>query len=350
MKKNKYPFIIAEIGCNHNGEIDLAKEMIKSAKEVGVDAIKLQLFSKESLITQTHLEELDKGIVKLENIDKWESKELGLNSINDQIDKFIIGYDAHIKLFEYARKIGVHYSSTPVTKEGVDFLVDQKVDFIKVASMDVNNPDFIEYVLSKKLPTVISLGLASLGEIENIVNLVGPEMKSKVTLLHTISLYPPSDKIINLNFIVTLRNLFDLPIGYSDHSLGYSIPLAAIALGASMIEKHFTLDKNMPGWDHKVSANPKELKIICEESKRIYNSLGNGKKVLTTEEIEKRKKFRRSLVASRDINKGEKFVPADFDYKRPGTGIPPDEVKRVVGRIAHKNIKKDQTIFWEDIM
>lgn len=350
MKKTKYPYIIAEIGCNHNGELELAKKMIKSAKNAGVDAIKLQLFSKESLITKTHIDELDKGVVKLENIDKWESKELGLNSINDQLDKFIIGYDEHIKLFEYARQVGVQYSSTPVTKEGVDFLVDQKVDFIKVASMDVNNPDFIEYVLSKKLHTVISFGLASLGEIEKIVQLINADMKSKVTLLHTISLYPPKDEIVNLNFIVTLRNLFGLPVGYSDHTLGFSVPLAAVALGATMIEKHFTLDKDMPGWDHKVSANPDELKIICKESKRIFKALGDGRKELTTEELEKRKKFRRSLVSTRNIMKGEKFKITDFEFKRPGTGIPPDEVQRVVNRTAGKNIEKDKTIFWEDLL
>jgi N-acetylneuraminate synthase len=303
MKRTKYPYIVAEIGCNHNGDVDLAKKMIDEAKRCGADAIKLQLFSKET----------------------------------------------HIELFQYARENEIGYASTAVTKEGVDFLVEQKVDFLKVASMDVNNPEFIEYVLSKHRPTIISLGLASMDEIENVVKLIPGEQKKKVTLLHTVSLYPPRDNIVNLRFINTLREMYDVEIGYSDHTLGYSIALAAVALGASVVEKHFTLDKEMPGWDHKVSADPLEMRIICKESKRIHRALGTGKKELTTHELEKRLKFRRSLVMAIDKKKGDILRREDIVFKRPGTGIRPDELSRVLGKVLRRDINKDKTIFESDL-
>ena len=349
MKRTKYPYIVAEIGCNHNGDVGLAKKMIDEAKRCGVDAIKLQLFSKEALITQDHLLELDRGDVKLENIEKWETKELGLRNITEQIEKFVIGRRQHIELFRYAREKQIDYASTAITKEGVDFLVEQRVDFLKVASMDVNNPKFIEYVLSKKIPTIISLGLASMREIENVVKLIPSKQKKQVALLHTVSLYPPRDEIVNLRFINVLRNMYDMEIGYSDHTLGYSIALSAVALGASIIEKHFTLNKEMPGWDHKVSADPLEMRIICKEAKRIHRALGTGKKKLTTQELEKRLKFRRSLVTVIDKKKGDILRREDIVFKRPGTGIRPDELSRALGKVLRRDINKDKTIFESDL-
>ena len=350
MKSTNYPYIIAEIGCNHNGDLDLAKKMIDSAKDCGCDSIKLQLWKKEELITNKHLKELDSGKVKLENVPEWKTKELGLNNIFEQTDKFSIYYDEHIELFDYARSIGIGFSSTPVTKEGIDFLIDCKVDFIKIASMDINNIDFLEYAVSKDYPIVVSTGLASLGEIERFVDMVPKKNREKVAILHCISLYPPEDSLVNLNFIKTLKRLFDVKIGYSDHSLGTSIPLAAVSLGAEMIEKHFTLDKDMPGWDHKVSANPEEMKIICTESKRISNALGNGRKVVTSEEMSKRNKFRRSLILTKELRKGDTITNSDLTYKRPGTGIAPDEYKYVIGRKLNKDKKYDDLLKWEDLV
>ncbi|MBA7553781.1 N,N'-diacetyllegionaminic acid synthase [subsurface metagenome] len=323
--------------------------MIYEAKKCGADAIKLQLFSKETLITQDHLLELDRGDVKLENIEKWETKELGLHNIIEQIEKFAIGNKEHIELFRYAREKQIDYASTAITKEGVDFLVEEKVDFLKVSSMDVNNPEFIEYVLSKDFATIISLGLASMSEIENVVKLIPDKQKKQVALLHTVSLYPPIDEIVNLRFINTLQNMYDLKIGYSDHTLGYSIALSAVALGANIIEKHFTLNKEMPGWDHKVSADPLEMRIICKESKRIHRALGTGKKELTSQELEKRLKFRRSLVMAKDKKKGDILRREDIVFKRPGTGLRPDELNRVIGKVLRRDINIDMTIFKSDL-
>jgi len=349
MKINKYPYIVAEIGCNHNGDIELAKRMIKKAKECGCNAIKLQLWKGEDLITKKHLLELNDGKVKLENVSEWKTKELGLKNIFEQINKFAIYKNEHIKLFEYARRLGIDYASTAIKKDDIDFLLDQKVSFLKVASMDINNLDFLEYVISKNYPTFISTGLASLSEIESVVNIIPKKYKKNITLLHCISIYPPKDNIVNLRLIKSLKRIFDIKIGYSDHTLGFSIPLAAVSLGASVIEKHFTLDKNMPGWDHKISANPEEMEIICKESKRIIDALGNGRKILTKEEKDKKLKFRRSLTTTKYLKRGHIIRRNDITLKRPGTGIQPEELKYVIGRKLKHNIEEDRTLFWKDI-
>lgn len=348
MKTSKYPYIIAEIGGNHNGDMDLAKKMMLKAKECGADAVKFQLYRGEELITQEHMRELNSGTVKLENVSDWSTKELGLENIFEQVEKFAIQEKEHIELFSYARELGIDYASSCVTKQEVDFLVEQKVSFLKIPSMDVNNTDFILYTLSKNLPTIISLGLASLGEIEQVVNIIPEKYKKNVTLLHCVSLYPPKDEIVNLKFIETLKTNFDLNIGYSDHTLGFSIPLASVVYGVTIIEKHFTLDKEMPGWDHKVSANPEELKIICQETKRIVEALGDGRKVVTQEELDKRLKFRRSLISASKLSKGHIISEKDIVYKRPGTGINPDEIKYVIGRKLNKDIESDYLLKWED--
>lgn len=349
MLKNKYPYIIAEIGCNHNGDVELAKKMIKQAKKCGCDAIKLQLWKREDLFTENYLHALNNGKVKLENVKEWKSEKMNLKNIFEQIKKFAIQETEHIELFRYAKNIGIDYGSTAITKEGIDFLIEQNVSFLKVAAMDVDNLDFIEYIVSKNIPTLISLGLASLAEIENVVDIIPEKHKHNITLLHCISLYPPRDEIVNLNFIGTLCRNFDFNIGYSDHTIGFTIPLIAIALGASVIEKHFTLDKNMIGWDQKVSADPDEFKIICNESKRIINALGTGMKEITKEELEKRSKLRRSLVTKHNIKKGEKLRKEDVVLKRPGTGIRPDEIKYALGRKLKHDIEKDHTLFWDDL-
>lgn len=344
------PYIIAEIGCNHNGDLDLARKMILEAKQCGCDAFKIQLWKKSELFTEQYLHDLNSGKISLENVKEWKTKELGLNDIFAQVDKFSIYQKEHIDLFKFARKAGIDYASTAVTEEGVDFLIDQKVAFIKIASMDTNNPVFLEYVFSKNYPVVVSLGMASLGEIEEIVRIIPEKNKKNVTLLHCVSLYPPDDAIVHLKFIQTLKNLFNVSIGYSDHTLGFSVPLAAVALGADVIEKHFTLDKNMPGWDHKVSADPQEMKIICKESKRIVAALGTGQRILSEEEIKKREKFRRSLIVAKNVKKGNKLTRADLTYKRPGTGISPAEMRFVLGRTVSRNLQPDQLLEWSDLV
>ena len=345
----KNPYIVAEIGGNHNGDVELGKRMIREAKACGADAVKFQLYRRCDLWTEDHLKELDSGVVKLENVPEWSTKELNLKNIFEQIDKFAVQEQEHMEFFACAREVGIDYGTSTFTKRDVDFCIDQKVANLKVASCDATNLDLIEYVISKDYPVHIALGMVTMDEIREVVKLIPDSCRHNVTLLHCVSLYPPRDSQVNLAFMDTLRREFGMAVGYSDHTLGYAIPLAAAALGASVIEKHFTLDKNMPGWDHKVSADPEELRIICEMSKRISDSLGDGIKVLCDDEIAKRRKFMRTIATSRPIMAGEKITYDDIVFKRPGTGICASRYKEVIGMRATHDIKADKTLFWEDV-
>ena len=349
LRESDAPYIIAEIGCNHNGDLDLAKQMIRGAKECGCQAVKFQLWEQKNLFTKKYLQDLNDGIIRLENVSEWKTKELGLNNIFDQVRAFSIGEKEHGELFDFARELKIDYSSTAVTKEGVDFLIDQKVAFVKLASMDVNNPDLLEYLIAKDYPALISLGMASLDEIKRLVKMVPSKYRKNIVLLHCVSLYPPKDEMVNLKVIKALRGQFKMAIGFSDHSLGCAISLAAVALGARVIEKHFTLDKNLPGWDHKSSADPKEMAALCRESRRIVTALGDGRKELSPDEIQKRLKFRRSLVAARKLTSGEIIKKEDIAVKRPGTGIAPDELAKVVGRKVKTSIEEDELIEWKKL-
>lgn len=344
------PYIIAEIGCNHNGDTELGLKMIKAAKDCGADAVKFQYFTKDNLFTDDYLDELDSGSVKLENVDKWEDKELGLTNIREQISAFTNDEKQLLVFKNYCDEIGIDFGCTPVNDEGVKFLAKIKSDYVKISSMDANNLEMIDACIKAKLPVIISTGMATLQDIDKIYNLFRERNYTNFSILHCVSIYPPRDEIVNLNFIDTLKGVYDCDIGYSDHSLGFSLPIAAIAKGCKIIEKHFTLDKNMPGWDHKVSADENDLRIICEEGNKVFRSLGSKYKVLSEDEIEKRKKFRRSMVAKCDLEKGHILTKEDFVYKRPGTGISPDEAIFFIGKKLTKDVKVDKTIFESDFI
>jgi len=347
-KDLKKPYIIAEIGCNHNGDTDLGLKMIKAAKDCGADAVKFQYFTKSNLFTSEYMADLDKGVVKIENVDKWETKELNLSGVSAQIDEFTNDKDQLIIFRDYCENIGIDFGCTPVDADGARFLKDINSDFIKLASMDADNPPMIEAAIETGLPIIISTGMADLQEIDAIYNLFRSRGIENFALLHTVSIYPPRDEIVNLNFIDTLKNLYDCEIGYSDHTLGFEVPLAAIGKGVKVIEKHFTLDKNMYGWDHKVSADEADLRIICEGGNKVFRSLGSSYKLLSPEELDKRKKFRRSATLNVDVKKGHILKEEDIVYKRPGTGIKPNEVKFIMNRKFRKDTKKDKTLSLDD--
>lgn len=348
--KTDHPYIVAEIGGNHNGDIDLAKRMIRSAKECGADAVKFQLYRRCDLWTEDHLKELNDGVVKLENVSSWSTEELGLKDIFAQVDRFAVQEQEHIEFFSYARECGIDYGTSAFTKKDVDFCIDQRVANLKVASCDVTNLDLIEYVISRDYPVHIALGMASLSEIAAIANLVPERCRRNVTFLHCVSLYPPEDGLVNLRFLETLRRNFGIEVGYSDHTLGFEIPLAAIALGARVVEKHFTLDKGMPGWDHRVSADPEEMRIICSAARRISAALGDGIKRVSDGELAKRMKFRRSIATARPLKAGQEISYEDIVFKRPGTGISADRFREIIGRHAARDIESDKTLFWEDLL
>lgn len=233
----------------------------------------------------------------------------------------------------------------------MDFLID-KLDapFIKVASMDLNNYPFLEYIAKKGKPVVISTGLSELYEIDKAVKTIENTGNKDIIILHCVSTYPPIDSDVHLNNIKTLMRTYpEYPIGFSDHTLGVAIPLASVALGSCLIEKHFTLDKNMEGWDHKVSATKDEMKEIVEGSKRISDALGSFR-ITVSETDEKKREFRRSIVLTRAMKKGEVITYNDIDYKRPGEGFFPEMTDFLVGRTINKDLKFDHILTKEDII
>lgn len=349
MMNNTRPYVVAEIGGNHNGDIELGKRMIREAKACGADAVKFQFYRRCDLWTEEHLGELNEGKVTLENVSQWSTDELGLSDIYAQVDRFAVQEREHIEFFSCARDCGIDYATSAFTKKDVDFCVDQNVANLKIASCDVTNLDLIEYVLSKDYPTHIALGMASLAEIDAIFRMIPEKCRPKVTFLHCVSLYPPKDELVNLRFIKTLQQCTGMNVGYSDHTLGFDISLAAMTLGATVIEKHFTLDKNMPGWDHRVSADPYEMEVICRAARRISASLGSGIKCLSDDELAKRLKFRRSIAVVRALKNGEKVKYSDIAFKRPGTGISADRFREVIGRRVNHDIEADKTLYWEDL-
>ena len=319
------PFIIAEIGSNHNGDMKLAKKLIVLAKESGANAVKFQEWTKESLFTEM----IYKGNKELER----------------QLDEWSLNFDDLRILKKHSDEIGILFGCTATTEKGVDLLADElDVAYLKVASQDVNNYSLLKKMARTGKPVVLSTGMATLGEIEKAVNVFEREENRNLIILHCVSLYPPKEEEVNLLNIDMLMSLFDYPIGYSDHTLGITISLASIARGAALIEKHFTIDKEMKGWDHKVSADPEDMKKLVSEGQRIIKAIGRFARILSKRELEKRYVMRRSIVANRDIPTGKVIERDDLELKRPGTGLPPNFLNLVIGSTAKKNIRKDSLI------
>jgi len=335
------PYIIAEIGANHNGDMDLARKMINSAKSCGCDAVKFQSWTPDSLVAR---EEYDR------NQKYADSRKKHFGSLKDMVEKYYLREDQHWELKRYCDKVGIEFCSTPFSKEEADLLEEMKVPFIKIASMDINNLSFLGHVARKKKPILLSTGMATLAEIENAVRTIEAEGNSQIILLHCISIYPPAYEDINLNNIVMLRRSFGFPVGFSDHTVGVSIPLASVALGTCVIEKHFTLDKDMPGWDHAISANPDEMSFIVKESINIVKSLGSFRRYVSQAEEKKKIIFRRSIVAKKDLKKNSVINMDDIVFKRPGSGIRPDEAPYVINRIVKRDISADELIAWKDLL
>ena len=330
------PLIVADIGANFNGDIGLAKEMIVKAKEVGVDAVKFQSWNKKTFMSA--------GLYRNKPAD---ITAFGHKSMEEFLDFISISEEQLWKMKEFCDDQEILFSSTPFSFHDADVLVDMDVPFIKIASMELNHPSFIKHVAEKNKPIILSTGMGAVGEISKAVEVISSTGNQQLILLHCTALYPPFDEEVNLNNIDYLREVFDCPVGYSDHTIGYSIPLAAVVKGACVIEKHYTLDKKMPGWDHAVSATPEEFKIIVEESKRIVKALGCKERAVGERENEKRKSFRRSIVAKRDLLAGAKLAIDDVDFKRPGTGIPPDQIGSVVGRTLKSDVQADTLLSYD---
>lgn len=337
------PYIIAELGSNHNGDMELAKNLIVAAKEAGANCVKFQSWSKDTIFARKKYEDNYFIADDYRNRSDFTLEEI--------VEEYSISESELLEMKMFADEIGIDCSSTPFSKREADFLVDElKSPFIKVASMDLNNHPFLDYLARKKLPMIISTGLSELHEIDKAVRIIENAGNNNICILHCVSTYPPVDSDVNLNNIKTLMNIYpDYPIGFSDHTIGVEIPLASIALGAAVIEKHFTLDKNMEGWDHKVSANKGELEFIVNGGRRIAEALGSGR-ILATESEEKKQEFRRSIVLTRKFKAGEVITINDVDFKRPGSGIKPEMTEFVVGLRVNKDLAYDHILTKDDLI
>lgn len=335
------PYVIAEIGANHNGDMTLAKIMIDSAIENGADAVKFQSWTDKSLIAK---EEYDRN----QSYDDSPKKHFG--SLEEMVKKYYLREEQHFLLKEYCDSKNIDFCSTPFSEDEADLLEKLNVPFYKVASMDINNFRLLEHIANKNKPVVISTGMATLAEIDAAIKTIEACDNYDIILLHCVSIYPPKVEDIHLNNITMLQNMYPkYPIGFSDHTLGTAVPLASVALGAAVIEKHFTTDKNLPGWDHEISADPEELRIIVEQGKMLSKAMGNYFRTVSDDEKAKMHKFRRSIVINKDLKAGDVIKDSDLAFKRPGTGIRPDEVKYVVGRELRIDVLEDSVLKWEDL-
>jgi len=334
------PYIIAEIGANHNGDIDLAKQMIDAAKACGANSVKFQSWTPESLIAEEEYRNNQK-------YDDSPKKHFG--SLREMVEKYYLREDQHRELKEYCDAQDIAFCSTPFSRQEADLLAELDVPFYKVASMDINNPELLRYIARRQKPVLLSTGMATLAEIEQAIRVVEEEGNQQIVLLHCISIYPPAYEDINLRNISMLQQTFGYPVGFSDHTFGTAIPLASVALGCCLIEKHFTLDKKLPGWDHAISADPAEMEVIVRESRNIYLAMGTSRRIVSPAEIDKRRKFRRSLVTTRPLPEGTVLNAVDLTCKRPGTGIAPDAQPYVIGRTLARGLGADELVRWEDL-
>lgn len=334
------PYVIAEIGANHNGDMELCRRMIDSAKSCGADAVKFQSWSKDSLVSKA----------EYARNTSYADKDKHFGSLEEMVERYQFTPEQHFEIADYCKNHDIAFLSSCFSEAEVDLLDQLNVPAFKIASMDINYLPLLQYVGSKKRPVILSTGMSTLGEIERALSELIRAGSGAVALLHCISIYPPAMQDIHLRNISSLQAAFDLPVGFSDHSLGTAIPLAAIALGACMIEKHFTLKKDLPGWDHAISADPAELAVIAREGRNIFTALGSTVRTVTAAELEKRKKFRRRAILVRAVKAGQVLQSDDLKFQRPGTGIDPDQAGYAIGRKVKSDLPSDHELEWSDLV
>ncbi len=327
-------FIIVELGINHNGNVGLAKKMIAVAKKAGVDAVKLQSFVTEDFVGDKNLTYTYKSQGK--KVTESQFKLFKRNELNKEKQK---------ELFRYADKLGIIIFSTPQDNsfKTLDYLCGREINMpaIKVPSDDLTNLPMLAYSARKQKPMIISTGMSTLEEIKDAVDIIKKQNNRKIVILKCTSLYPTPPEEANLLQIGTLKKIYkDCIIGYSDHTEGSTASVAAVILGAKVIEKHFTLDKNLPGPDHWFAADPKDLAFLVRQIREAEQMLGIAGFKLSAKELEMKRIARRSIMFVNSVRKGEKIKAEDLEIKRPGTGLSPKYLPLVIGRKARKDFKK----------
>lgn len=333
-------YVIAEIGANHNGDIDLARKLIARAQELGCDCVKFQSWDLR----------LFSDVVYQENFflsdDYREREDFTLKEI---VKEFAFSSAVLSELKVYCDELGIDFASTPFETDQVDDLMRLDVPFIKVASMDLNNDEFLRYIAATGKTILLSTGFGTLEEIDHAVRTIESTGNRKIVLLHCISLYPPEDEQVNLNNLDMLRSAFGYPVGFSDHTDGFEISLAAMAKGAVVLEKHYTLDKEMFGWDHKISADPNEMAVIVRGAHRIHAALGTTRRVVSPIEHDRKASYRRSIVSARSIKAGERIDSKTITFRRPGRGLDPNMATLLLNMVAARDIEADTVLCLGDL-
>lgn len=330
-------FVIAEAGVNHNGDMRLALRLIDAALAAGADAVKFQTFKTEKIVTrQAAMADYQK-----ENIG-------GGDSQFDMIKKLELTYEQFAQLQAYCQRIGILFLSTPDEEDSLDFLADDlDLPWIKIGSGEVNNYPFLQRVAAKQKPIILSTGMSTLGEVETAIRIIREVNQLDLVVLHCTTNYPCRMDEVNLLAMLTLRDAFRVRVGYSDHTLGLEVPVAAVALGAEVIEKHFTLDKNMDGPDHGASLDPVEFAAMVKAIRNVELALGSGIKRPNASEEKTREIVRKRLVAARDLPAGTSVRDEDVQYKRANNGIFVEHFELLRGRVLHCPLSADQPLEWD---
>ncbi len=331
-------FVIAEAGVNHNGSLEVAKQLVETARKAGADAVKFQTFRAEALVSR----KARKAAYQRRETDAGESQFAMLKRLE-------LDTAEHRELMAHCRQIGIVFLSSPFDNSSVDLLEELGVERFKLGSGELTNLPLLMHVAKKARPIILSTGMATLGEVEAALEVISNNGSPEVTLLHCVTEYPAPVEQVNLRAMLTLRDAFGLPVGYSDHTQGTEVAIAAVALGARVIEKHFTLDRHMQGPDHKASLEPDELAAMVRAIRRICRALGDGIKRPAPCEIANIPIARKSVVAARAIRRGEIISNEDLVIKRPGYGVSPGEVEKIIGRRVAVDLRPDDVITWETL-
>lgn len=320
-------FVIAEAGVNHNGSLDLARQLVDVAAEAGADAVKFQTFRADKLVTA----QAKQADYQARNTGRVESQA-------EMLRRLELSEQDHREIMAHCRDRGIRFLSTPFDHESADFLDREGMEAIKIPSGEVTNLPLVQHLASKRKPILLSTGMCTLGEVEACVRTLEQAGVEELAILHCVSCYPADPAETNLRAMATMEAAFGYPVGYSDHTLGNEVSLAAAALGACVIEKHFTLDRRLPGPDHRASAEPAELQKLVAGIRTIESALGTGRKVPTPSEAGTAAVARRSLVTARPIPAGHVLGRDDLMARRPGTGLAPTMLPQVVGLTAREAI------------
>ncbi|QDV17398.1 N,N'-diacetyllegionaminic acid synthase [Gimesia panareensis] len=330
-------FVIAEAGVNHNGSVETARKMIDAAVQAGADAIKFQTFKTEKLVCKS----APQAEYQMKNSAEGES-----DTQFTLLKKLEINQETHRELFDYCEQSGIVFISTPFDLESIDLLKSLGLELIKVPSGEITNYPYLKKVAQTFHRVVLSTGMADLGEIEDALAILIDNgiARENITVLHCNTEYPTPIQDVNLRAMLTIRDAFGVKVGYSDHTLGIEVSIAATALGATVIEKHFTLDKNMEGPDHAASLEPDELMMLVRGIRNTEKSLGSPLKRPSASESKNKPVVRKSIIAARDIKQGEAFTEANLCVKRPGTGISPMNWDQVINQVARRDYVEDEII------